>query len=141
MKYVVDASVALKWVLVEHLSAQALRVRADFQRQLHELHAPDIFAAECGHGLARAERRGIVPVGRTAALLGDIGTTLPQLHDSVALLQRAAVLSSSLRLGFYDCLYLALAEREGCQFITADLKLVNSVRPVLSFVVDLGSLP
>ncbi|MBI1899990.1 MAG: type II toxin-antitoxin system VapC family toxin [Planctomycetia bacterium] len=109
MKYVVDASVALKWVLVEHHSSQALRLRADFQQQSHELHAPDVFPAECGHGLARAERRGIVPAGGTAALLGDIGTTFPQLHDSVALLQRAAALSSSLRLGFYDCLYLALA--------------------------------
>lgn len=28
----------------------------------------------------------------------------------------------------YDCLYLALAEREGCRFVTADRRLFNAVR-------------
>jgi predicted nucleic acid-binding protein len=32
-----------------------------------------------------------------------------------------------MRIGVYDCLYVALAERETCQLITADQRLVNSL--------------
>ena len=41
----------------------------------------------------------------------------------------------------YDCLYVALAEREGCQLITADDKLVRKMQPRFPFVVPLPSLP
>ena len=43
MKYVVDASVALKWVLPEAQSGEACKLRDDFQKRLHELLAPDVF--------------------------------------------------------------------------------------------------
>ena len=36
------------------------------------------------------------------------------------ILYRAYEISSQARSGVYDCVYLALAEREGCEFITAD---------------------
>ena len=40
------------------------------------------------------------------------------LDSNVAL--RAFVLASQARIGVYDCLYVVLAEREGCEFLTAD---------------------
>jgi hypothetical protein len=40
MKYVLDASVALKWVLTEPDSSKALSIRDDFRKQVHELLAP-----------------------------------------------------------------------------------------------------
>lgn len=46
MKYVLDASVALKWVLTEPDSPKALFVRDDYRKQLHELLAPDLFPVE-----------------------------------------------------------------------------------------------
>jgi hypothetical protein len=46
MKYVVDASVALKWVLPEAQSGKARNLRDDFQNRVHELLAPDIFPVE-----------------------------------------------------------------------------------------------
>ena len=48
MKYVLDSSVAVKWVLPELDSTKALRL-ADFQAGLHELIAPDVFPVEVGH--------------------------------------------------------------------------------------------
>ena len=45
MRYVLDASVALKWVLPEMDSPKAVRLRNDFRRNIHELIAPDIFPA------------------------------------------------------------------------------------------------
>jgi len=46
-----------------------------------------------------------------------------------------------MRVGVYDCLYVALAEREGCELITADDKLVKNLQPHFPFIVPLASLP
>ena len=43
MKYVLDASVALKWVLTEGDSPKALSIRDDFRNQRHELLLPTFF--------------------------------------------------------------------------------------------------
>ncbi len=43
MKYVVDASVAVKWVVAEVLSDKAQLLRDDAQAGVHELLAPDVF--------------------------------------------------------------------------------------------------
>jgi predicted nucleic acid-binding protein len=42
--------------------------------------------------------------------------------------------------GIYDCVYLALAEREGCELITADEKLVSKFSREFSYVRALASL-
>lgn len=47
MKYVLDSSVALKWVLPEPDSAKAIELRDNFRRQIHELVAPDFFRWKC----------------------------------------------------------------------------------------------
>ncbi len=46
-----------------------------------------------------------------------------------------------MRIGVYDCLYVALAEREGCEFITADDRLVRALKPAFPFIISLASLP
>jgi hypothetical protein len=43
MKYVLDSSVAFKWVVVEALTDKARSLRDEFRQGLHELIAPDIF--------------------------------------------------------------------------------------------------
>jgi len=57
MKYVIDSSVALKWVLPEPDSAKAIQLRNDFHHAVHELLAPDVFPIEIGHALTKAERQ------------------------------------------------------------------------------------
>ena len=43
----------------------------------------------------------------------------PILHSSLPLMQRALLIARKARIGVYDCLYVALAEREGCELITS----------------------
>lgn len=124
MKYVVDSNVAIKWVLNELDSAKALAIRDDFVNRIHELLAPDVFPIEVAHALSRAERRGILLPLQGAAGLTKVLNTLPQIHESLTLLPRAFEISSQLRIGVYDCLYLALAERENTPLITADQRLL-----------------
>ena len=52
MKYVLDSSVALKWVLPEADSGKAIRLRNEYSNGIHELLAPDIFPPEIANGLA-----------------------------------------------------------------------------------------
>ena len=36
-------------------------------------------------------------------------------------------IASDYRIGFYDALYVTLAEEEGCDLVTSDEKLMNSL--------------
>jgi len=54
---------------------------------------------------------------------------------------RAIDISSKVRIGVYDCLYVALAERENCELITADDRLVRNLQPAFPFIVSLAALP
>jgi predicted nucleic acid-binding protein len=141
MRYVLDSSVALKWVLPEPDSAKALQLRTDFQAGVHELHAPDVFPVEVGHALTRAERRGIIPVGDADVHLLNILSSAPQLHPALPFLRRGVAIASAARVGVYDCLYVALAEHEACQMVTADVRLVNNLQTRFPFIILLASLP
>src|SRR4051794_31950449 len=114
MKYVLDASVATKWVLGEVDSDKARTLRDDFVRGTHDLIAPDIFPAELAHALTRAERQKRITVGEAESLWQGVMLTRPQLVVHLPLMQRAIQISSAERVGVYDCLYVALAERESC---------------------------
>jgi predicted nucleic acid-binding protein len=63
------------------------------------------------------------------------------VHPYEPLLARAVDVSSQSRAGLYDCLYVALAEREGCELVTDDQKLIGNLRQQFPFIVPLASLP
>lgn len=67
--------------------------------------------------------------------------TAPDLLAFETLLDRAVVMSSRTRSGLYDCLYAALAEREACELLTDDQKLVANLKPHYPFIKSLTSLP
>ena len=125
MKYVLDSSVALKVALPEPDSVKAIRLRDDFRAGIHELIAPDVFPVEVAHALTRAERQQRIPPLSAWGLWQKIMADCPALSPASLLTPRAIALSSQFRIGVYDCLYVALAEREGCELVTADQRLVN----------------
>jgi predicted nucleic acid-binding protein len=141
MKYVLDSSVAFKWVVVEALTDKARRLRDEFRRGFHELIAPDKFPIEVAHSLTRAERQGRITPPEASILLTDVLLTCPQLHPHLPLLTQAVTVSSRARIGVYDCLYVALAHREGCQFLTADDRLIRALQPSYPFITALSSWP
>ena len=141
MRYVLDSNVALKWVLPESDSAQAIRLRDEFLAGVHQLLAPDVFLAEVGHSLTRLERRGLIQPPDGARRFSDVLAALPAIIPSVPISTRAFEISSQSRHGFYDCLYVALAERAGCELLTADQKLINNLQAAFPFITSLSSLP
>jgi predicted nucleic acid-binding protein len=141
MKYVIDSSVMVKWVLAEPDSDKALRLRDDFRNSVHELISPDVFAVEASHALTRAERQLRVAVGQARTLFLDILTTPPRVFPFQSFLLEAIDFSSKVRIGVYDCIYVALAQREQCESVTADSTLVRVLQNTLPFVRALASFP
>lgn len=116
MSIVIDASVALKWVLAEagQDSADALLDR--------ELIAPSLWLIEAANALWRRTARGELTTTEAAERLAELMqapvTTTPVEADIAAALGLAAQLGHPV----YDCLYLALAIREDTVVVTADAR-------------------
>jgi predicted nucleic acid-binding protein len=127
--------------LAEPDSPNAKQLRADFQKGLYDLLAPDVFPVEIAHALTRAERQGRIAVSQAGILWADIMSTPPRLEPSGPLLPRAIQISSAAHAGVYDCPYVTLAEQEGCDFVTADDKLIKNLQPSFPFIIPLSPLP
>jgi predicted nucleic acid-binding protein len=141
MRAVLDSCVAIKTVLPEVDTPKAVRLLNEFRLGLHDFLAPDIFPVEAAHALAKAERRGIIMRPQGAKRLAAVLRNVPHLHPYLPLLPRAYSIASHARIGVYDSLYVALAEREGSYLITADVRLLNTLKPTFPFIIDLASLP
>ena len=79
MKYVLDVSVAICWVIPRPLTPKAVRLRDEYQRQIHELLAPAIFIDEVAGALTKAERQKDIAVGQAAPLYAKVMNSPPAL--------------------------------------------------------------
>lgn len=121
---VVDASVALKFVTEEPGSDAAMRLLA----MPDPLIAPDWVLAESASGLAKKVLANGFPKASAEASLAALPQFFSRLHATIDLLEPSLDLSLRLGHAFYDCLYLALALREGATLITADMKFEKAAR-------------
>jgi predicted nucleic acid-binding protein len=122
---VVDASVAVKWVVDEPGSrAAAALLDAPILWLAPRLLVVEV-AAAIRRKVAGGELRTDVGLAAVAAVLDAARDGTVRLVDDEALVASAFLLSLSLRHRVPDCLYLALAEREGCALSTADLRLAR----------------
>jgi len=122
MRLVVDASVAVKWVLKEPDSHAARRVvdRA-------ELLAPDLLWAELGNVLWRHQRLGELSASNARDMLLTLRAVPVRTYALFPLLPLALEIAVTIGHSIYDCIYLALADREDCRVVTADRRLQNAV--------------
>ena len=100
----------------------------------YEVIVPDVFPSEIAHALTKAERKKVIPVGAAFAHVYDILLNVQTLVPYLPLLPRAIGISSQTRVAITDCIFVALAEREECDLVTADEKLVNNLPgyPIIS---------
>jgi predicted nucleic acid-binding protein len=141
MRYTLDSSTAFKWYVAEPDADKALRRRDDARAGLHQLVAPDLFPTEVANALWVAERRGRLAPGDFLLHAAALLTELPTLAAAAPLLPRAAAIAAAFRHSVYDCLYVALAEQEGCELVTADDQLVKNLQPQFPFIVPLAAFP
>ena len=125
MRFVVDASVAAKWLVAED--------NADIADQLaesgRELHVPRLMASETANALwckARAGEIERTEAGAAMALLTDMPV---RWNDDETVGADAVRLALALDHPVYDCVYLALAHRIGATVVTADRRFMSAVAP------------
>ncbi|HWF00496.1 MAG TPA: type II toxin-antitoxin system VapC family toxin [Caulobacteraceae bacterium] len=117
MPVVIDASVAIKWVLEEDGSAAARDLAAS-----ETMMAPELLFLECANVLAMKVRRGLLSVAdadEAMAAIQDMG-----MRSAPSGPHRAMALRIAIALGqtVYDSLYLALALAERVSLVTADAR-------------------
>lgn len=125
MELVLDASIILKWALLEENSEQARAYRMQAFRKEIIIHATELVFFEVGNILVMKQ----FPQEMTIALMQDIYMTPLTMHPlrqdlSVSTIQ----LARATRTTFYDSSYVALAQHLGCPFVTADEKLFLAMK-------------
>jgi predicted nucleic acid-binding protein len=117
---VVDASVALKWLVEEEGSAAAVRLLDG-----PVLLAPALIHVEVANALWRMARAGRLSAGDAADALALFGRLpLRRRVEDRDLAPEALRLARLLDHPVYDCLYLALAVDAAAPVITADRRFV-----------------
>ena len=117
MKWVIDASVAAKWLAPEPDTPLAEALLAD------DLIAPDLLYAEVANILWKKQLRGEMDAATTQIGARWLLQVPLQVHDSAGLLADALALALQLQHPAYDCFYLALARRVDAPLVTADRRL------------------
>jgi len=122
---VVDASVAVKWVLSgEPYEENAVRVKADQVSGIAELCAPSFMVQEVTNAMWRAIKlRRITQESAQKALktLDDLQVNLYEFNWTEA--SEELTIASKLDLAIYDASYLFLSEKMNAKVITADDKM------------------
>ena len=136
---VVDTCVVVKWFLPEVDSDRALMLRESFQAGAINLLAPDLLLIEFANVLWK--QRQALDLEEAGRILVELRTWDLDLIASDKLLDDALRLAYEYQRTVYDALYLALAQQEGCDLITADERLYNAVKNRLPWVKGLHNLP
>jgi predicted nucleic acid-binding protein len=118
-KWVVDASVVLKWFLDEDEQTKELQKLWDgFYSGELELHVPSLFFYEMGSVLSQKIFKDASMLMSHLRLMHFQEHFLTSTQSSLAL----DLVGSESKLSFYDASYHALALQMGIPFLTADQK-------------------
>lgn len=124
MKFVVDASIAIKWAIDEddRHEARALLTSGS------ELVAPDFVRLELGNILWKKARLGEITAEQAHAGLPGVTQAFSRLVQVQPLVPRALALAVDLNHPLYDCLYVATAEMEAAPLVSADKRLLAALK-------------
>lgn len=123
-KLVVDASVAIKWLLAEPLTDEALAIVGSDA----ELIAPDLLPIEVGNALWKKVRAADLTADDAVARFEALGSLGLRIVLSRAVQSQAIQLAVETGRTVYDSPYLALSIAEDCTLVTADERFVNALR-------------
>lgn len=137
---IVDTSIVIKWMIEEPDSDAAVALLARWINEGTVILAPVLLAYEITNVLYQRIRKGLLTVAEAEQALAYVlsNTVEIDVPPDYALNIRATQLAYEYSLSAaYDAHYLALAEREHCEYWTADLKLLNATNKKLSWVKNL----
>jgi predicted nucleic acid-binding protein len=128
--YVIDASVAAKWVLPaggETLTLDALDLLKRYVAGQVRFVVPDLFWAELANILWKAAREKRIRIASAESGLHAMRHRSFPTVSSHTLLVEAFAIANAFERTVYDSLYVALAISSKSQLVTADERLANAL--------------
>ncbi len=137
---VVDTSVALKWVLTESDSEQAISLVDVWRKNNIEVIAPSLLIYEASNTLYQNVRTGKITLDTANRGLDIIlKVVLLEFLPSTALSTQAMEIASRFELSAsYDAHFLALARQKNCELWTADTRMWKAVTGKLEWVRNIS---
>jgi predicted nucleic acid-binding protein len=140
VKFVIDASVALKWQFKDESETEAsIQMLTDFIEGKISIFSPTLFIYEVVSAIHIAVSRKRIVEGEGIEIIKDICGLGVVLADFSGLEENTFHMAKTYKRSVYDCAYLALAQKEGCNFYTGDKRLFNSIKNKLPFVKWIGN--
>lgn len=121
MTFVVDTSVAVKWVVRENGSMVEDGTEAALALLAHELVAPDCIVGEFANALFKKVQRGEIGPGQARQAFAILPETV-SFFPAVNLVEAALELALDIVHPVHDCIFLVGAIQRDWPLITADAK-------------------
>jgi predicted nucleic acid-binding protein len=121
-RFVLDASVALAWVVDEKPDPYAERVQTVLREGMRAV-VPALWQLEVANVLAMVQRRTVLSgeaMEDALRYLESFVVTLAEVDGYVPGIRQAFSLAQDLQLTAYDAVYIELAQREGLPLATLD---------------------
>jgi predicted nucleic acid-binding protein len=134
---VVDSSVVVKWFFPEPSRQEALRLLRLYREDKIRLVAPILLMSEVANIFSKRARRGLTTAKMARDAYRLLKINAPVLVDDRVVMDEAMTLALGSGQAVYDCIFLALALRRGCDLITADLKFHAAVNTRFPSVLHL----
>lgn len=122
-RFVIDASVLVKLFFEEEHSDASVK----YVRNAADLLAPDLLWAEATNVVWKRLRRGQITADNAAGLVQEMLRVPIVSFSSFDLAAPAMALAAQTDRTVYDCLYLALAQRQNVPLVSGDERLVNAL--------------
>lgn len=123
MKYVVDASVCIKWYIPETYEQEATRLLQGG----HDFHAPELILPEVSNIIWKKVRRSEISSVEGERIINSFSKNSLTIHSHKQIIKSAYIGAESSGQTVYDWTYLALAVSLSCEFVTADLRFYKAL--------------
>jgi predicted nucleic acid-binding protein len=120
---VVDANVAIKWVIDQPLRDRAREIVA---RRISVV-APSMFVAETATALWKYVRAGEIDEHQARQGLSLVLGQISLFEQDAILADEALQIGLQLNYAPYDCFYLVLAMQRGVPLVTVDQRFINRI--------------
>ena len=136
---VVDASLAVKWLVEEEDSEKARALYRGWVASGVRIAAPHLMLAEVANALHRKVVDGEFELESATRTLENLSALEIEFHNPPNIHAGALRLADRLNQGaVYDSIYLALAERLDCELWTADRRFYRAARGFTDRIRRLG---
>jgi len=133
LKVVIDASVVLKGFFAdEEGHNEAQEIFKDYALGILSLSAPILLSYEITNGVLQALKRRRIEKMRAKEILKEFEAL--EIPLQIVGLEEILEIAQAYQRSAYDAAYLALAQKEGVEFITGDKRLYNAVKDRLPWV-------